>query len=202
MLTEKTLTLAGHKCRAIINRGSGVPVAFLHGYSYTAEEWQRTGALDLLTEKQVPFLALDMPYGAHSQCQPHSRSVEASVAVVKEALQAVFDSAPPVLVGASLGSHMALQYAARYPVKGLLLVGAVRVLEETLVKAYGGFTFPVRLIIGSEDHIADAEELRTLAGKVPDGKLTVYEGAGHSAYFSSPERFRRDLMELYAEAEQ
>jgi pimeloyl-ACP methyl ester carboxylesterase len=200
-LSEKNLTLARHECRAIINRGSGVPVVFLHGYSYSAEAWQRTGALDLLKEKHVPFLALDMPYGAHSHCVPHSRSVDVNVAVVKEALHTVFDSAPPVLVGASLGSHMALQYAARYPVEGLLLVGAVRVLEEALVQAYGRFTFPVRLIIGSEDHIADAEELRTLAGKLPDGKLTVYEGAGHSAYFSNPERFKRDLMELYAESE-
>ena len=201
-MSEKTLTLDGHECRAIVHRGSGVPVVFLHGYSYTAEAWQRTGALDLLKEKQVPFLALDMPYGAHSHCQPHSRSVEANVAVLKEALENVFPSSTPVLVGASLGSHMALQYAAHFPVKGLLLVGAVRVLEEMLMEAYDRFTFPVRLIIGSEDHIADAEELRTLAGKLPDGKLTVYEGAGHSAYFSSPERFRRDLMELYAEAEQ
>jgi abhydrolase domain-containing protein 14 len=201
-LSEKTLTLANHECYSIINRGSGVPVVFLHGYSYTAEAWQRTGALDLLKEKHVPFLALDMPYGVHSHCQPHSRSVEANVAVVKEAVQAVFNSAAPVLVGASLGSNMALQYAARYPVKGLLLVGAVRVLEENLPQAYPRFTFPVRLLIGSEDHIANAEELRTLAGMLPDRKLTVYEGAGHSAYFANPARFKRDLLELYALAEQ
>ncbi len=123
--------------------------------------------------------------------------MEENVAVVKNAVDTVFNSEAPVLVGASVGSHMALQYAARYPVKGLLLVGAVRVLEENLVQAYSRFSFPVRLIIGSEDNIASAEDLRTLAGKVPDGRLTVYEGAGHSAYFSNPERFRHDLLELY-----
>ena len=96
---------------------------------------------------------------------------------------------------------MALQFATSYPVKGLLLVGAVRVLEEPLPQAYSRFTFPVRLIIGSEDHIASAEELRTLAGKLPNGKLTVYEGTGHSAYLSNPERFKHDLLELYAMAE-
>jgi pimeloyl-ACP methyl ester carboxylesterase len=194
--------LAGHECRGIVNRSQGVPVVFLHGYSYTTESWERIGDLDVLREKHVPFLALDMPYGAHSRCQPHSRSVEVNVAVVKEALQTVFDSALPVLVGASLGSHIALQYAARYPVKGMLLVGAVRVLEENLVQTYPHFKFPVRLIIGSQDHIADAEKLRTLTGKLPDGKLTVYEGAGHSAYFSDSDRFKRDLLELYALAEE
>jgi len=201
-LSEKTLTLTNHKCSAVVNRSSGVPIIFLHGYSYTAEAWERTSATDLLRKKHVPFLALDMPYGAHSHCEPHSRSVETNVAVIQEALATVFPSATPVLVGASLGSHIALQYAARHPVKGLLLVGAVRVLEVTLVEAYARFTFPVRLIVGSEDHIANSEELRILAGKLPHGKLTVYEGVGHSAYLGNPGRFKRDLLELYALAEQ
>jgi hypothetical protein len=30
----------------------------------------------------------------------------------------------------------------------------------------------------------------------------VYEGEGHSAYTGNPERFKRDLLELYAVAEQ
>lgn len=201
-MSEKTLNVANHNCRVIISHGSGVPVVFLHGYSYTSAVWQRISVLELLQEKKVPFLALDMPYGAHSTCRPHSHSVDANVAVVREALQAVFGSAVPVMVGASLGAHMALQYAARFPVKGLLLVGAVRVLDETLSHAYGRFTFPVRLIVGSEDHIASEEDLRTLASKLPDGKVTVYEGEGHSAYLAGAERFKRDLLELYALAEQ
>lgn len=201
-LSEKTLTLANHECRAILNRGSGVPIIFLHGYSYTAESWQRTGITDLLRMKNVPFLALDMPYGAHSHCQPHSRKVETNIEVIKDAVHTVFPLATPVLVGASLGSHMAIQYAVRYPVKGMLLVGAVRVLEETLVQAYSRFKFPVRLIVGSEDNIASSEDLRTLAGMLPDGKLTIFEGVGHSAYLGDPERFRHNLLELYALSEQ
>jgi pimeloyl-ACP methyl ester carboxylesterase len=196
-MSEKTLSVADHSCRAIISHGSGVPVIFLHGYSYTSSVWQQISVLELLQEKKVPFLALDMPYGAHSSCRPHSRSVEGNVAVMKEALQAVFGSLTPILVGASLGSHLALQFAARFPVKGLLLVGAVRVLDETLTKAYSRFTFPVRLVIGSEDHIASEEELRTLASKLPDGKVMVYEGQGHSAYIGGAGRFKRDLLELY-----
>jgi pimeloyl-ACP methyl ester carboxylesterase len=201
-LSEETFSLANHRCKAIINRASGVPVVFLHGYSYTSAVWQRTGITELLKEKKVPFVALDMPYGARSDCQPHSRSVEVNVAVVKEAVQTVFASATPVLVGASLGAHMALQFAARFPVKGLLLVGAVRVLEEKLLQAYSRFKFPVRIIIGSEDRIASIEELRTLTDRLQNAKLTVYEGEGHSAYLGSSDRFSRDLLELYAQTEQ
>ena len=201
-LSEKTLTVAGHKCRALINHASGVPVVFLHGYSYTGAVWQRISVTRLLEEKHVPFLALDMPYGSKSECQPHSRSVEINVSAINEAVHIFFGEATPILVGASLGSHMALQYAARFPVKGLLLVGAVRVLEDSLVQAYSRFKFPVRLIIGSEDRIASLEDLRLLADKLPNRKLIVYEGDGHSAYLGSPDRFKRDLLELYALAEQ
>ena len=200
-MSEKTLTVAGHKCRALINHASGVPVVFLHGYSYTGAVWQRISVTRLLEEKHVPFLALDMPYGSKSECQPHSRSVEINVSAINEAVHIFFGEATPILVGASLGSHMALQYASRFPVKGLLLVGAVRVLEGPLVQSYSRFKFPVRLIIGSEDRIVSLEDLRILADKLPNPKLIVYEGAGHSAYLSSPDRFKRDLLELYALAE-
>lgn len=201
-MSERTLTISDHECEAIINRGPGVPIIFLHGYSYTGQSWQRTGITDLLKEKNVPFMALDMPYGAHSHCRPHSRSVETNVKVIREALQTVFPSAIPVLVAASLGSHMALQYATRFPVKGLLLVGAVRVLDDSLIQAYSQFKFPVRLILGSEDNIASSEDLRTLAGLLPDGKLTIFEGVGHSAYLGNPQRFKNELLELYAQSEQ
>jgi pimeloyl-ACP methyl ester carboxylesterase len=186
----------------LINRASGIPMVFLHGYSYTGAVWERIGATRLLEEKHIPFLALDMPYGAKTECQPHSRSVEINVSVINEAVSTIFGETTPVLVGASLGAHMALQYATRFPVKGLLLVGAVRVLEGSLVPAYNRFTFPVRLIIGSEDRIASLEELRSLTNKLPNPKLVVYEGYGHSAYLGNPERFKRDLLELYALAEQ
>jgi pimeloyl-ACP methyl ester carboxylesterase len=164
--------------------------------------WQRINVTELLTSKQVPFLALDMPYGMKSECHPKTHDTETNVNVAHEAVRSIFGSAVPVLVGASAGGHMALSYAARFPVKGLLLVAPGRALEESLRHAYGAFRFPVRIIWGSEDHIISGEEMRTLAGLLPNAKLTVYEGAGHSAYLAEPDRFKRDLLELYALAEQ
>jgi pimeloyl-ACP methyl ester carboxylesterase len=202
VLQEKTLEVATHKCRAIYNLASGVPVVFLHGFSFTSDVWQRTGVTELLKEKRVPFLALDMPYGLKSDCHPKTRNVEVNVTVVREAVQNIFGAAAPVLVGASLGGHVALKYAVRFPVKGLLLMAPVRVLEETLAKVYSQFQFPVRIICGSEDRIASLEELRGLADRLPNAKLKVYEGAGHAAYLDYPDRFRRDLLELYAATEQ
>ena len=200
-MSEKTVNVANHKCRAIVNQGSGVPIVFFHGLSYTSEVWRRLSITGLLMEKKLPFLALDMPYGVKSECQPKTHDINVNVAFANAAVKNFLGDAVPVLVGASVGAHVALNYAARFPVKSLLLVAPVRALEPHLVQAYRNFTFPVRIIVGSEDRVVGHEELRELAAKLPNAKLVEYEGAKHSAYVDFPGRFKRDLMEVYAAIE-
>ena len=198
---EKKLALNGYKCPALINTAPGVPIVFFHGLSYNIEIWQRLGITELLVEKHVPYLALDMPYGLKSECQPKTRDPEKNIAFANEAVKSVLGSAVPVLVGASIGGNLALRYATRFPVKGLLLVAPARALEEGLVQAYRQFKFPTTIIWGSEDSIIASEDMRTLADKLPNAKLIIYDGASHSAYKDQPERFKHDLLELYAKAE-
>jgi pimeloyl-ACP methyl ester carboxylesterase len=202
LLSEKTLAVASHKCRTIYSLAQGVPIVFLHGFSYTSGVWQRISVTELLTSKHLPFLALDMPYGLKSECHPKTHDTETNVSVAHEAIKNLFGAAIPVLVGASIGGNVALNYAARFPVKGLLLVAPSRALEKSLSHAYATFSFPVRIIWGSKDNIISGEDMRTLAGLLPNSKLVVYEGAGHSAYLAQPDRFKQDLLELYALAEQ
>ena len=197
---ERTLNVAGHKCPALYYTASGVPIVFFHGLSYTSDIWMRITVTDLLMKKRIPFLALDMPYGLKSQCQPKTRDPEKNIAFAYEAIKTVFGSAAPVLVGASIGGNMAMRYASKYPVKALLLVSPARALEPDLAKSYSQFKFSTTIIWGSQDNIIASEDMRTLASKLPNAKLVVYEGANHSAYKDEPERFKRDLLELYANA--
>jgi pimeloyl-ACP methyl ester carboxylesterase len=198
---EKTLNVAGYKCPALYYTASGVPIVFLHGLSYGADIWQRIGVTDLLMKKRVPFLALNMPYGLKSQCQPKTRDQQKNIAFANESTKTFFGSEVPVLVGASIGGNMALRYAARFPVKGLLLVAPSRALEPDLVQLYSQFKFSTTIVWGSQDNIVASEDMRTLADKLPNAKLVVYDGANHSAYKDEPDRFKRDLLELYANAE-
>jgi pimeloyl-ACP methyl ester carboxylesterase len=199
---EKKLSLNGYKCPALINKVPGLPIVFLHGMSYSIEIWQRIGITDILDEKHVPYIALDMPYGEKSNCRPKTRDPEKNITFIYDAIENVFGGpVPPVLVGASIGGNMALHFASRFPVKGLVLVGPVRALGEELVASYGRFSFPSTIIWGSEDSIIASEHMRTLADKLPNSKLVVYQGAKHSAYKDEPERFKRDLLELYINAE-
>jgi pimeloyl-ACP methyl ester carboxylesterase len=152
-------------------------------------------------KKRVPFLALDMPYGLKSQCQPKTRSPERNIDYVNEAVKTVFGDAVPVLVGASIGGNIALRYAAKFPVKGLLLVGPARVLEPDLMQVYGKFKFSTTIIWGSQDNIISSEDMRILADRLPKAKLVVYDGSNHSAYKDEPDKFKHDLLELYAKTE-
>lgn len=200
-MSEKTLKMANYKCRVIINDVSGVPIVFFHGLSYSSDVWRRLSITELLIEKRIPFLALDMPYGTKSECRPRTRDVGSNVTFANEVIKNFFGNAMPVLVGASLGAHMALNYAAQYSVKGLVLVAPVGSLEPKLLQAYNRFNFPVRIIVGSEDRVVSSEELRELAGKLPNAKFIEYESAKHSAYIDFPDRFKHDLMEVYAMVE-
>jgi len=198
---EKTLTAANHKCRVLYNVASGVPIVFLHGLSYTADIWQHIGLTQLLIEKHISFLALDMPYGMRSQCQPKTRSPQKNIDFAKEAIQTIFSAEIPLLVGVSIGGNIALRYAMQFPVKGLLLIAPARALEPGLVQSYSNFSFPTTMVWGTEDNIVASEDMRALADKLPNAKLVVYDGANHSAYKDQPDRFKHDLIELYAKVE-
>jgi pimeloyl-ACP methyl ester carboxylesterase len=199
---EKTLNIAGYKCGAIYNKADGgTPIVFLHGLSYTIGVWQRIKVLDVLAEKKIPFLALDMPYGLKSECAPKTREVQPNVELVLEATKRLFGDEAPVLVAASFGGYIALNYAATHPVKGMLLVSPAYAFESLeLSQKYADFQFPVRVIWGSNDTVISGEEMRTLVDKLPNARLLVYKDAAHSAYQDQPEWFRTDLLKLYVNA--
>jgi pimeloyl-ACP methyl ester carboxylesterase len=152
-------------------------------------------------KKRIPFLALNMPYGLKSECQPKTRDPEKNITFVNESVKTFFGSALPVLVGASIGGNIALRYAAKFPVKGLLLVSPARALEPDLVSVYSQFKFSTTIIWGSEDNIVASEDMRALSEKLPNAKLIIYDRANHSAYKDQPDKFKNDLLELYANAE-
>lgn len=199
---EKTLTASSHKCRAFYYKAEGVPIIFLHGLSYTIEVWQRIKITDHLIEKKIPFIALDMPYGIKSQCQPKTQDPQTNINFISETFKKVFGQTTPILVGASLGGYIALKYATQFPVKGLLLVAPAHSLDdEDLIRSYEGFDFPTRIVWGSLDSLISGEEIRTLTDKLPNSKMLVYKDAAHSAYQDRPKWFIRDLLELYARIE-
>jgi len=194
--------LAGYECQALYEKGKGgTPIVFLHGLSYNIEVWQRIKVLDALTEKKIPFLALDMPYGTKSQCQPKNRDPQANAAFVYEAAKSLFGDQAPVIVGASIGGYVALNYASKYPVKGLLLIAPAHSFQSMeLAMKYPDYHFPVGIVWGANDTIISGEEMRDLVDKLSNAKLLQYNNAAHAAYLDQPGWFKTDLLKLYATA--
>ncbi|WFO76363.1 alpha/beta hydrolase [Desulfurococcaceae archaeon MEX13E-LK6-19] len=194
------LSLGRFRCRAFINNVPGAPIVFLHGYMFTSDVWNDINVLKVLEENNIPFLALDMPYGLKSKCNPKSRDPDENVMVVREAIHGIFGGGiHPVLVGASLGGYIALKYSVENPVLGLMLIAPVHGLDPNLVKNYKNLKVPVYIIYGTKDKIVELEEMKKLASHFERSKLIIYEDAEHPAYLTYPERFKQDLLELYRE---
>ncbi len=195
-MIEEPLNLSHYRCRCIYSRRPGLPIVFLHGYNYTSYVWRDIGLLQRLEEERIPYLAIDMPYGARSMCSPKTRDPEENIEILATAIKGLYGGTAPLLVGASLGGYIALRYAVRKPVSGLMLIAPVRALEEELVSHYKDMVVPSMIIWGSRDRIVSREEMEKLA-KILDARLIVYEGAGHAAYIDYPGRFAEDLIAFY-----
>jgi len=196
-MREDVVHYKDYRCRAIVYQDFGLPIVFLHGYSFSCDVWRDINVLDHLYSEKIPFIALDMPYGVRSGCSPKTRNPVENVELLRVAVNAFFGSVEPLIVGASYGGYIALKYAMKYPVSGMLLIAPVGTSENDIEEYYSRFNKPVHVILGSHDDIVDHDELKNFVEKLPNGRLKVYTGAKHPAYLDKPSDFKKDLLELY-----
>jgi pimeloyl-ACP methyl ester carboxylesterase len=193
-MDDMTLHSKAFRYRVLFNKIPGSPLVFLHGYAFTSEVWVKLHVLRSLEEHAVPFAAVDMPYGRDSVCTPKTRDVMANIILVAATVRNIFGRVNPVLVGASLGGYIALQYSLQHPVHGLLLIAPVGTHE---FKGHPRLEMHVQVIYGSRDRIVPFGEMREFVRSLPTAKLVVYEGANHPAYLGNANRFTEDLLTTY-----
>lgn len=110
----------------VIESGSGsTPVIFVHGVSAYAHRWLRN--LDELAGKTCRSYAFDLPgHGFASKDGTFDHSVP-GYADFLDAFMDALETGPAILVGTSLGGHIAATLACRRPerVRALVLVGSL-----------------------------------------------------------------------------
>jgi pimeloyl-ACP methyl ester carboxylesterase len=52
---------------------------------------------------------------------------------------------------------------------------------------------PILIILGDQDAVATQAQMRALAARLPDARLSVYPDTGHSTFAEQPLRFNREL---------
>ncbi|MCE4601170.1 MAG: alpha/beta hydrolase [Desulfurococcales archaeon] len=176
-------------------RRAELPVILLHGFNFNRRVWIETGIAGILDAKGIPSLMPDMPYGRKTACTKRTRNIDVNVKAVREVSNIVPGRRPPIIVGASIGGRVALYYAARYPVKGLLLASPAVKDDEEIWEYIKLIRSPVVILRGARDFIP-LRIHRKLAEKLR-ARLVVYEGAGHAMYLSDPERFASDVEGFY-----
>jgi len=192
-MIEETVKIDEFTCRIIrSNNVSNTPVVFLHGYVFTSEVWREINVLDFLEKRGIPFIAIDMPYGLKSKCNPKTKDPNSNVNLVKK----IIGDFEPIIVGASLGGYIALKYSLKNNVKGLLLIAPVRCFEEDLMESYKNFKVTTYIIYGENDKIVSLDNMKKLS-KLLNAKLIIYNNADHPAYLNNPSKFKEDLLELY-----
>jgi pimeloyl-ACP methyl ester carboxylesterase len=120
--TGKFITVDGVRLH-YIERGTGMPVVFLHGSGTSADDYDVSGVLDLVA-KNHRVIAFDRPGFGHSE-RPRSTiwTVEAQARLLHKSLGQL-DVSRPILVGHSWGTLVALEMALDNPLDtaGLVLL--------------------------------------------------------------------------------
>ena len=70
----------------------------------------------------------------------------------------------------------------------------LRDLEEDLSVEQGKIKAPVHIVWGDQDITAPRSDQDLQLRTIPNSKLLIYEGAGHSLHWEKPERFAADLI--------
>ncbi len=55
------------------------------------------------------------------------------------------------------------------------------------------FTLPVLFILGDQDRVATPAQLQAVAATLPEARVTIYAGSGHSTFAEEPDRFNADV---------
>ena len=71
--------------------------------------------------------------------------------------------------------------------------------EGILANDLAELKVPVLFIVGQDDPLAPPHVVREAHKLIPNFKLEVVQGAGHSVYFEKPEEFNRLVEEFFSQ---
>ncbi|MEM0097156.1 MAG: alpha/beta hydrolase [Conexivisphaerales archaeon] len=190
MSKEVNLDIDGYNVR-YFEEGTGKPVIILHGASFSAEVWVKTGTMEAIAKSGWKSISVDMPGFGKTE-----RNGYDTVASFLDRFFKKLDIEKAVIAGASLGGREALAFSIKYPqrVIGLILIGAASVwMYEDMLKIIK--EVPALLIWGSEDNISPKENYKMLMKYLSNSRLAII-GKIHPCYLEEPVKFNRAISDF------
>jgi|SRR4030042_1370968 len=186
-MTEQSLSVQGLTIR-YLQKGTGIPLVLLHGFSFNAETWVEMGLFDELT-KDYSVYSFDMPYGAKSRSDKFSAENRDEYADFLNSMLKTLSINNPILIGASISGEVTLRYLIRdYSVRAAIVVGPVGI--KSLDNQLRRIVIPLLAIWGDKDTISSPADSKIIEAHVKNSEIRIIEGAAHPCYLDKPEEFR------------
>jgi len=183
---EHILSIQGLSIR-YLQRGTGIPVVLLHGYSFYAETWVEVGLFDALAGDHRVY-SFDMPYGAKSKSDKFNTENRDEYADFLNTILKTLTIENPIVIGASISGEVTLRYLIRgYNARSAVVVGPVGI--RSLGNQLGRIAIPLLAIWGEKDTISPPVDSTILESQVKNSEIRIIEGASHPCYLDEPVKF-------------
>ena len=191
---EHSVVIQGLHIR-YLQKGAGIPVVLLHGYSFNAETWVEMRLFDELAQGYSVH-SFDMPYGAKSRSDKLNTQNRDDYADFLNVMLQAFSFDKPLLIGASISGEVTLRYALRHKHAQALVVAGpvgVKMLENEL----SSITVPMLAIWGENDTISSPSGAKIIEEEVKNSEVHIIAGAGHPCYLDKPEEFTETVKDFF-----
>ncbi|MEC4985613.1 MAG: alpha/beta hydrolase [Oscillatoria sp. PMC 1068.18] len=163
-------------------------VLLLHGASFSSQNWEDIGTLQLLTEKGYRAVAIDLPgYGKSTG------NFNSDTDFLLKLLQELKINLP-VLISPSMSGGYSLPFLVNYPEKLSGFVAIAPVALASYQQQLQGIELPTLAIYGSKDRMVKDADI--FVQTMPNAEKIILVDAGHACYMNATDKFHKDLLKF------
>eukprot|EP00105_Crassostrea_gigas_P005391 XP_011418975.1 PREDICTED: protein ABHD14A [Crassostrea gigas] len=184
--------------RDVLPKLGGTDILFLHGQSFSSEDWEKTDTLAIFSALGYQPVAVDLPEGKNSKSQ---KVDVGDRGLFLEKLITALDLRTPVIVSPSMSGSYSLPFLFMDPANvskrsaGFIPIAPVQT-ESYSQEKYKSLNIPTAIVYGENDRSVGPVSTTNLKNLPDHDELHMIKGAGHAAWKNKPEEFHLILYKF------